>query len=180
MSTETETETESDWARDSDPIFTFLGLYLATFQWIENQLDQIILMAEGFDQWSKTQIKLAKMDNRSKVDAMASAAVDESRFPLIGSIDGWPQRVETVRERLHEERRRRNRIMHSQYLMEGVEHGFPVIRSIRTRGGNQEPFDQEELSRPRMDAILTEMAHLGWDVGLITVQLRQATRPDAA
>lgn len=168
------TETKYDWARDADPLFTFLGLYLATFQWMDSQLDQIILMAEGFDQWSETQTKLAKMDNRSRIDAMAGAAVDVSRFPLVGTIDDWRERVETVVGRLHNERRRRNRIMHSQYLMEGVEHGLPVIRSVRTRGEAEEPFDQEELSRPRMDAILEEIAAVGFAVGLITAQLRQA------
>ena len=167
-------EADDDWARDADPLFTFLGLYLATFQWLEGQLDQIILMAEGFDRWAETQELLASMDNRKRVDAMAGAAVDTTRFPLVAKIDGWPERVGAVAERLHGERRRRNRIMHSQFLMEGIEHGLPAIRSIRTRGDAREPFEQEELSRPRMDEILRDIADLSFAAGMIVVQLRQA------
>lgn len=64
--------------------------------------------------------------------------------------------------------------MHSQLLMEGLEHGLPAIRSVRTRGEPDRPFEQEELSRPRMDAILRETAELAFEIGMITVQLRNA------
>lgn len=171
-------ETNHDWARDSDPLFTFLGLYLSTFQWIEGELDQIILLAAGFEIWDNTQDRLARMDNHTKVKAAMAAAIDTEAFSLVGGIAGWKERVETAAERLHDERRRRNRIMHSQFLMEGLEHGLPAIRSVRTRGEPERPFDQEELSRPRMDAILGEVAELAIATGMITVQLRQALPRD--
>jgi hypothetical protein len=166
---------EHDWARNADPLFTFLGLYLATFQWIEGQLDGIVLLAEPFGQRHETQHRLADLDNRAKVDLMAELAVDLERFPLVGRIDDWVPRVRAVVERLHGERRRRNRIMHSQYLLDGLEYGLPAIGSIRRRWGREEGlFDQEELSRPRLDAILKEIAELGFSVGMIAAQLRQA------
>ncbi len=140
-----------DWARDADPLFTFLGLYLATFQSIEGRLDQIILLGAGFEQWEEAQDCLSRMDNRSKVEA---AALDTERFPLVAGIGGWRDRLEKLVAELHEERRRRNGIMHSQYLMEGVEHGLAAIRSGRTRRGTDRTFDQEELGKPRMEAIL--------------------------
>lgn len=171
-------ETEHDWARDSNPLFTFLGLYLSTFQWIEGELDLIILYAARFENWGDTQDRLARMDNNAKVKAAAMAAIDTGAFPLVGSIEGWEARVESVTAQLHEERRRRNRIMHSQFLMEGLEHGLPAIRSVRTRGEPDRPFDQEELSRPRMDAILREVAELAFATGIIMVQLRNALPRD--
>lgn len=164
-----------DWARDSDPLFTFLGIYLAAFQWLEGELDGIILLAEGSGRRTETQDRLADLDNRKKVDLAAGLAVDVRRFPLVERIDDWPERVAYIAERLHEERRRRNRIMHSQYIMEGLEHGLPAILSMRRRWGREEGlFDQEELSRPSMDAILREIAELSFAVGMIVVQLRQA------
>lgn len=163
-----------DWARDADPLFTFLGLYLATFQSIEGQLDQIILLGAGFEQWEVTQDRLSRMDNRSKVEAAALAAVDTERFPLVAGIGGWRDRLEKLAAELHEERRRRNGIMHSQYLMEGLEHGLAAIRSSRTRRGADLTFDQEELGRPRMEAILQEIAMLAFATTQIHVQLIQA------
>ncbi len=170
--------TEHDWARDSDPLFTFLGLYLPTFQWIEGELDLIILYAAGFENWADTQDRLARMDNNAKVKAAAVAAIDTVAFPLVGSIDGWEARVDSVAAQLDEERRRRNRIMHSQFLMEGLEHGLPAILSVRTRGELDRPFDQKELNRPRMDVILREVAELAFATGMITRQLRNALRRD--
>jgi hypothetical protein len=82
-------ETEHDWARDTDPLFTFLGLYLSIFQWIEGELDLIILFAAGFENWEDTQGRLARMDNNAKVKAAATAAIDNAAFPLVGSIEGW-------------------------------------------------------------------------------------------
>lgn len=99
--------TEHDCARDSDPLFTFLGLNLSTFQWIEGELDLIILYAAGFENWGDTQDRLARMDNNAKVKAAAVAAIDTGAFPLVGSIEGWEARVESVTAQLHEERRRR-------------------------------------------------------------------------
>lgn len=118
------------------------------------------------------------MDNNAKVKAAAIAAIDTGAFPLIGSIVGWEARVESVTAQLHEERHRRNRIMHSQFLMEGLEPGLPAIRSVRTRGEPDRPFDQEEFSRPRMDAILREVAELAFATGMIMVQLRNALPRD--
>jgi hypothetical protein len=163
-----------DWARDADPLFTFLGFYLGTFQSIEGRLDQIILLGAGFENWEATQDRLARMDNRSKVEAAALAALDTNVFPLVAGIADWTSRVEDLVKRLHEERRRRNGIMHSQYLMEGLEHGLAAIRSSRTRGAAEASFDQEELSRPRMNEILQEIATLACSASLTHAQLIQA------
>jgi hypothetical protein len=84
-------------------------------------------------------------------------------------------------DRLHAERRPRILTMHSQFRIEGLEHGFPAIRSARKRQANP-GFDREDLTRPRMDAILREAAQITFDVGMVNVQLIQALprpTPDA-
>ena len=172
--TSVDSDTGYDWARDADPLFTFLGLYLATFQSIEGRLDQIILLGAGFEHWDETRDRLSQMDNRSKVDAATLTALDTERFPMVAEIDGWSDRLEKIVAELHEERRRRNGIMHSQYLMEGLEHGLAAIRSSRTRRGADHPFDQEELVRPRMETILQEVAMLAFAIAQIHVQLIHA------
>lgn len=169
---------DHDWARDSDPVFTFLGLYLTLFQTIEGKVDQVLLLAAGIENWDSTQTRLAKMQNHEKVEAMAKAAADVAVFPLLARIPDWSQRIGKLVELLHAERLRRNLVMHSQYLMEGLEHGFPAIRSARTR--RPDPgFDQEDLTRARMDEILREAAELAFEVGIVNAQLIQAMpRPD--
>lgn len=161
-----------DWARDANPLFTFLGLYLATFQSIEGRLDQIILLGAGLEKWEETQVRLSRMDNRSKIEAVALAAADTERFPLVAGIGEWHHRLEKILAELHDERRRRNAIMHSQYLLESLELGA-AIRSSRTPGADL-TFDREHLGRPRMGAILREIAALALASAQIHVQLIHA------
>jgi transcriptional regulator of met regulon len=169
----TEQVGDHDWARDSDPVFTFLGLYLTLFQTIEGKVDQVVLLGAGVENWDATQTRLAKMQNHKKVEAMAEAVTDVAVFPLLARIPDWSSRIGKLVDLLHAERRRRNLVMHSQYLMEGLEHGLPAIRSARTRQANP-GFDQEDLTRARMDEILREAAQLAFDVGIVNAQIIQA------
>jgi hypothetical protein len=162
-----------DWVKEADPIYIFLGLYLTLFQALESKLDHVIAMAGGFDNWEATQVRLARMDNNAKVAAFAVVAVDIGIFPLLKCIPEWSGRIEALTSRLHAERLRRNTIMHSQYLLDGVEDGFAPIRSLRTRAADP-GFDQESLDRSRMDTILRETAELLFAVSNATAQLIQA------
>lgn len=161
---------EYDWARDAGELFTFLGIYLAGFQSIEGILDQILLLEGGHERWDETQARLAGMSNYQKVEAAIQAALNEERFPNRGRPN-WADLVVEIARRLHDERDRRNSILHSQYLMEGVEYGLSAIRSDRRRAEGVARFDQEELDRERMDRILGELAQLSFDVRQAHIQL---------
>jgi len=161
---------EYDWARDAGELFTFLGIYLAGFQAIDGVLDQILLLERSHERWAETQATLVGMSNHQKVEAAIQAALNEDRFPNRGRPN-WADLVAEIRRRLHNERDRRNAIMHSQYLMEGVESGLSAIRSDRRRAEGVVRFDQEELDRARMDQILGELAQLSFDVSQVHSQL---------
>lgn len=161
---------EYDWARDAGELFTFLGIYLAGFQSVEGILDQILLLEGGHERWAETQATLAGISNYQKVEAAIKAALNEGRFPNRGRPN-WADLVVAIGRRLHDERARRNSIMHSQYLMEGVEYGLSAIRSDRRRTEGLARFDQEKLDRGRMDHILGELAQLSFDVGQTHIQL---------
>jgi hypothetical protein len=160
-----------DWARDAGPLYTFLGLYLAGFQAIEGKLDQIILLAEGHDQWAATQARLATMKNAEKISEVEAAVHRGDRFAAARDNEQWLKLFDEVVTRLTAERQRRNSTMHSQYLLEGVEDGLAALRSRRRRENGEVRFDGEALTRDRMDAILSEVAQLLWDVGQAHIQL---------
>ncbi|HEY0628824.1 MAG TPA: hypothetical protein VGD23_05795 [Sphingomicrobium sp.] len=162
---------EYEWRHDEDGLFTFLGVYLATFQWIEAKLDQIILLDAGHDLWAETQDRLAKMRNEQKISAVFAAVIEGNRFRKAADRPDWRPRFEELRVRLSDERLRRNSIMHSQYLLEGVEQGFPAIRSDRQRSKGKAHFHQEEMTKDRMDQILQELANLAFAVGQVHQQL---------
>ena len=62
-------------------------------------------------------------------------------------------------------------MMHSQYLLEGVQHGLAAIRSDRRQVDGEAQFDREPLTRERMDETLRELAQLAWDVGKVHIEL---------
>lgn len=160
-----------DWARDAEPLYTFLGLYLTGFQWLEGKLDLILLLEGGHDSWAKTQARLAKMRNEQKVEAVENAVLGGDKFTRATDRPEWRSFFRDVVARLSAERRRRNSIMHSQYLLDGVEDGLSAIRSNRRRANGKAAFEQQEMTRECMDAILRELAQLAFDIGRVYTQL---------
>jgi hypothetical protein len=172
------TSPKFDWARDSDPFFTFLGLYVATFQAIEGQLDVILLLEAGHRQRDEAQAQLVRMSNHEKVAASMQSARNIVRFPRSIATPDWERRVNAISARLHDERLRRNSILHSKYLLRGIEEGLAAIRTDRRRNADEAAFLHEEMTRNRMDQILSEIAHLAFDVGQIHIQLVHWSAPD--
>jgi hypothetical protein len=166
-----EEDEQIDWAKDADQFFTFLGIYVALFQSLEGILDQILLLEAGISKREETLRRIAELTNHDKVDAIPIAAVNLERFPRIEQIEGWPDRVTTLVERLHNERRRRNGLLHSQYWLKGLEPGLSAMRAdMRKREGALD-FNYEDMDRKCMNEILEKLAALSFDVGQIHIQL---------
>ena len=160
-----------DWARDAEPIYTFLGIYVAAFQAMEGGLDQILVLAGGWRARSATLDRLARLSNAEKVEAAMAAAREEPRFSRAQAIPGWSVRIKALCGSLVAERLRRNGILHSSYMLRGVELGLDAIRTHRRRREGALQVDQEVLSRTRMDEILDEVATLSIELGQVHLQL---------
>ena len=160
-----------DWARDAEPIYTFLGIYVAGFQAMESVLDQILILVGGWHARSATVDRLARLSNAEKVEAAMAAAREGPRFARAQAIPGWAVRVEALSETLAAERLRRNGILHASYMLRGVELGLDAIRTHRKRRKGAVQVDQEILSRARMDEILTGLATLSFELGQVHLQL---------
>ena len=156
---------------EADRLYRFLGQYVAIFQWMEAQLDQILLLAYGYENWVSTQTKLAGMRNIDKINAVEAVVTAPSPFGRRPGRHKWAAGFATLIERLRQEGRRRNRIVHSQYLFEFVEAGLPPLRSDRRKKDSVAEFNQESLDSERIEVILKELTALAFDLSQVRIQL---------
>lgn len=110
------------------------------------------------------------MTNSAKIDAFQQLVVDGGHFRKV-EVDGWYERFNLIVERLHSERRRRNSLIHAQYLFDFLAIGAPVLRTHVQRRDGDIHFDQEDLTPRRCEEILAEVAQLSYDLNMICVQL---------
>lgn len=157
--------------QEADRLYRFLGQYIIIFQWIESQLDQILLLAHGHENWEKTQTMLASKRNVDKFHAVEAVVMMPRPFGRRAGRPGWTEAFTTLLERLRQEGRRRNGIVHSQYLFEFVEAGMPPLRSNRSKKDGATEFDREALDSARTEAILREIAMLAFEVSQARMQL---------
>lgn len=167
-----------DWACDAEPIYMFLGIYVAAFQAMEGVLDQILTLAGRWPARPTTLDRLARMSNADKVEAAMAAALEGPRFARAQAISGWAVRIKGLSGSLAAERLRRNGILHASYMLQGVELGLHAIRTHRRRREGAMQVDQEVLSRTRMDEILTELATLSFELGQVHLQLIHLVEDD--
>lgn len=156
---------------EGDRLYLFLGRYIATFQWIEAQIDQILLLANGHENWERTQTELAGMRNVDKIDAVERVVMAPRPFSRKAGRPGWTKDFAALLERLREEGRRRNGIVHSHYLFEFVEAGMPPLRSYRRKKNGTVEFEREDLDLRRTEAIFKDLAVLAFDVSQARIQL---------
>lgn len=109
--------------------------------------------------------------NAKKVKAFKTLALSEDVVAKI-TLDDWITRVDNVVERLHDERRRRNGILHAQFMFDFLAIGAPVVRTHIKDQDAAPLFDQEQLSSERCDDIMVEIGRLAFDFGLLIASLR--------
>lgn len=169
--------TRNRWMEDpraleeADRLFRFVGEYVISFQWLEGKIDEIVLLSRGTENWSESQYWMAGKSNAEKIEVLKSLALSEEVVAKI-TLHDWSTRVYNLVERLHDERRRRNSILHAQFMFDFLAIGAPVVRTHIKRQGAEPLFDQEELSSERCDDIMGEIGRLAFDLGLLIVSLR--------
>lgn len=162
--------------REAERFFMFVGLYVISFQWLEGKIDEIFLLARGHENYQQTHTWLAQQTNEKKVDALRCLIFAGEPFAPV-MIDGWESHVDTVISRLHAERRRRNGILHAQFLFDFLTIGAPVLRTHVRKIGGSAVFDSEDLSASRCDQIISELGQLSFDLNRIHIQLVHAYVP---
>jgi hypothetical protein len=98
-------------------------------QWVEDQLDQILLLAYGQENWKATQAKISKMDFKKKEDEVRSVVLEKGLFGQLQMHMQWCKQFQDLMDQVAFERQRRNNIVHSHYLFYFVESGMPPLRS---------------------------------------------------
>ena len=169
--TETSTSGGAWTEADTEALFNTIGRYVIIFQWIESILDQILLLAWGYENWADSQAKLAKMKNEEKVDAVKEVVLTSPDFTRVHTRPKWCAAFESVICRLHEERMRRNAIVHSQYLFEIADAGLAPLRSKRGKSEGKATFDQQPLTKEDQKKLIGDLAQLAMDVNFVKVQL---------
>lgn len=159
--------------REAERVFKFIGQYVVRFQWIEGKINEVFLLIRGHDKREKTFAWLSQQTNEKKIDALLGIIVDEDYFAPI-SVDDWETHVQNVAIRLHAERRRRNGILHAQFLFDFLAIDAPIIRTDIRRTSKGVVFESENLTPARCEQTNEEVARLSFDLNLICVQLRNA------
>lgn len=158
--------------REAKKTYAFIGEYVICFQWLEGKIDEIFLLARGHDCREETFHWLAQKTNAQKIDEFHELVTSGEPFRT-ASLQGWNARLRSVVDKLHAERRRRNGILHAQFLFDFLAIGEPVIRTHVRRQSGEVTFDQEDLSPQKCKNIMEEIALLSLELNMICVQLYQ-------
>lgn len=156
-------------ANSEEQLYSFIGKYVISFQWLEGILDQIYSLGDNLPAKADIDAKLATLSFAQKSIAVKELILTGDAFAGGCTMEGWPQRIEEFFRGLDNERERRNAIMHSQYLFDFLAIGQPPMRARRQRG-KRERYIYEDMSIDNIDRILQEMAELCWEANLIHMQ----------
>jgi hypothetical protein len=165
-----------DAVLEAERLYKFVGEYVIVFQWLEGKIDEMFLLARGRESREETFGWLAQKTNAQKVDAFYEMIIADKPFRPV-TLDGWSDRLISVRDRLHAERRRRNGILHAQFLFDFLTIGAPVVRTHVTQRNGNLIFEQDDLSPSRCDEIMRDLAQLAFDLNMLCVQLYHTFDP---
>lgn len=154
--------TEDEQEAATDQFLMTVGRYVIIFQWIESKVEQCLMLLWGHTEDARD--RLSKMSNFEKVEALRNEFRHHPANHRGRARDDWVQRFESLIDRLHEERRQRNNLVHSHYLFDFLQIGHPVLQ-LDSRAGHR------AFSADAQEEILRELGQLGWDMNLAQVQL---------
>lgn len=105
---------DPDALHGTERFFKFVGQYVIRFQCLEGKIDDVFLLALGHDGCEQAFAWLAQQTNDKKIDAFRDLISAGEPFAPVG-VDGWGASVQSVIDRLHVERHRRNGILHARF-----------------------------------------------------------------
>jgi hypothetical protein len=153
-------------------LFQFIGMYVVVFQDVESKLDQIIQLAIGLDRRHVSHGVIALLSNSQKIDLVQSIVRSSEIADGSPVQEAWVTSFDEVMQRLRAEATRRNKIVHSLYILDFMKIGQPPVRSKRTRKKSGTSFDQEHVDAVYIDKATSDVAGLSFDVGMVLVQPR--------
>lgn len=154
---------EDEHKSASEQFFATVGQYIITFQFLEAKIEECLLLWWGHENWQASRMKLASMTNKKKVDALWSEFRGNVANERGRERPEWIDRFEEIVTRMHLERRRRNKLVHSHYLFDFAHDGGPVLQVDPKEG--LFPFTDEA-----QQSILKEISQLATDMGRAHLQ----------
>ena len=116
---------EETWEK----VALFIGRYLLIFQYIEDKIDQMLLLGADLNRRHVGNSFLAAMSYRQKVEAL-SGIVHTSKIAQGNETQAkWVKSFGRLVKRWQDEGTRRNGIVHSLHLFDFVRIGAPVLRN---------------------------------------------------
>lgn len=163
----TETETYDDLAK-------FLGRYVLAFQGLERNLDAIIELAFCFKFFGRMKNLTSLIRNRQKIEVVRSIVVEAIEKRGNGDQKMFlEERFRPAIKKLMAEGERRNRLLHATFIYELAEHGGDVLMGKAKPSPKGLKLYTEALSDEYQESVISEVADLCWEFGLVVTQLRQ-------
>lgn len=160
-----ETElTEDEQDKVTSAFLSTVGQYVIVFQWIEAKVEQCLLLWWGHENWAQSKRRLAQMTNKQKVDALWKEFRENPANERGRARPDWVSKFQNLVERLHLERRRRNKLLHSHYLFDFLKIGKPVLQVDPKEGARNIGSDAQSL-------LLNELSQLAIDISFAHVQV---------
>ncbi len=157
--------------QEFDKVALFIGRYLLIFQYIEDKIDQMLLLGADLERRHVGNSFLAAMGYRQKVDAL-SGIVHTSKIAQGDETQKeWIKAFGRLVNQWQAEGARRNGIVHSLHVFDFVKIGAPVFRNRMRPHPKGFRIKNANVDEKEADNVVAEIAQLLWDTGLAHVQL---------
>lgn len=166
---------DSDAINEAEEVYAFIGMYVISFQWFEDKMDQIFILAKGAKNAKETRDWLVRRTFSDKIKAFQKFAKDDDFF-YPAPQDGWYDEFDIIMRDIDAERDRRNSLLHSNFIFDFLAIGQPVISNIIKKESGSAKIHNVELSAKYRDCILKELASLAYRFSMVCVQLRNLAK----
>ncbi|UWR27373.1 hypothetical protein K3757_05380 [Sulfitobacter sp. S223] len=160
---------------EAEKVYAFIGIYVISFQWFEDKIDEIFTLGKGVTNSKTTLNWLVKKTFSDKIKAFHKFAIDDEFFRLAPQKD-WYDELDIILKQLDEERIRRNGLLHSNFIFDFLAIGQPVISNQVKKENGVAQIHNHELSVEVRDGILQELADLSFRFSMVCMQLRNLAK----
>jgi hypothetical protein len=156
---------------EAEKVYAFVGIYVISFQWFEDTMDQTFILGRGVKNAKTTRDWLVKRTFSDKMKAFHKFAMDEEFFLRAPQKD-WYDEFDIIMKKLDAERSRRNGLLHSNFIFDFLAIGQPVISNEIRKENGVAKIHNNELSIEVRDGVLKELADLSFRFSMACSQLR--------
>lgn len=160
---------------EAEKLYAFIGIYVISFQWFEDKIDQLFVLGKGIKNSKETRDWLVKRTLSDKMKAFQKFAKDDDFF-FPAPQDGWYDEFDSIMKDLDAERDRRNGLLHSNFIFDFLAIGQPVISNVIRKENGAAKIHNNELSAKTRDGILKELAALAYRFSMACAQLKNLAK----